>query len=201
MEKYGPVQSLEKYGPVQSLKSCKLSVLSQIKKRAPSNPLGTAPAGASGPVHGAGCRCTGPGENWRPAARAPSKGRILHSLVPSRRSPCRLPPATCSPSRKDALQHDDAAHPDADFVRDRFVWKNRTFAAALRTCLFRRCHAHAQHGETVGVNSCDDDAPQTTTHAAATRRVKLRLRFVYSKHVMPALWELLLRIVDISLRL
>jgi len=28
---------------------------------------------------------------------------------------------------KDALRHNDAAHPDEDFVRDRFTWKNRTF--------------------------------------------------------------------------
>ena len=29
---------------------------------------------------------------------------------------------------KEALRHGDAAHPDAEFIRDRFVWKNRTFA-------------------------------------------------------------------------
>ena len=29
---------------------------------------------------------------------------------------------------KEALAHTDAAHPDAEFVRDRFTWQNRTFA-------------------------------------------------------------------------
>ena len=88
---------------------------------------------------------------------------------------------------KEAIRHGDWAHPDSDFVRDRFIWKNRQFPGLEAVAAKADVEPHVKRGAR---HACARLAHQVrrllhAVHAAACRIGRARVVGAIQAHKTP----------------